>query len=488
MHRWIAGFLAAFVGAGAACGGSTTIDPVTDASVVDPSVTDASVDRQVPDGEPPGSCERPPAATVCPTTGPAPKARDAITELLKGIGEPIRCASGSKNLWDLRGLVDLYGDKRIFMMGEVHGSNEIGIVSSLVFEELAQKGLVNVLGYELPMDFEAPIQRYVDSGTDPVGEQVVQSLAPNMFGAILTEIARKQRETGKKIHVAAVDVPTTTELPSEALRALAQKLTTQRGAVLDTLPTYASDMPTPEELTRTRTYFDAIMAKKNEICAELTPADCDRLVAMTHALWVAAFAYDEGTAQGQEWFAKREEVIFYNMRMAMPKAEDRMYLHMGAFHTNKHAASAGSRMDKEYALTKGKVLSIAPAYGDGSVIRYGRDQRLPGEPRTLTTAFGHDPAQPVFVATNRPGQTTCETNPLGLEPDEEVVGSGTRGQLYDGYIHYGKLTSEARPNDAVLTRKDGVIGRTLEAFRARIDRAESAALARRMKVRSAVPR
>lgn len=486
MRRWLVGILAAFVGTGAACGGSITVDAPSDAGVVEPVVTDASVDRQSPNGE--GSCERPPAPTKCASPGPAPSTPQAVSALLEGIGEPIRCTSGTKGLWDLRGLVDLYGENRIFMMGEVHGSNEIGIVSSLVFEELAQKGLVNVLGYELPMDFEAPIQRYVDTGSDPVGEQVVQSLAPNMFGSILTDVARDQVKSGKKIRIAAVDVPTTTELPSAAVREIAQKLTTQRGVVLDTLPTYASDAPTADELARTRTYFDTIMAKKGDICAELTPADCDRLVAMTHALWVAAFAYDEATAQGQEWFARREEVIFYNMRQAMPKAEDRMYLHMGAFHTNKHSDSAGSRMAKEYPLTKGKVLSVAPAYGDGSVIRYGSDQRLPGEPRTLTRAFGDEPNQPLFVATNRPGQTSCETNPLGLEPDEEVIGTGTRGQLYDGYIHYGKLTSEGRPRDAVLTRDDKVVGRALQAFRARIDRAETRAFDRRMKARSVVRR
>lgn len=486
MRRWIVGVLAAFVGTGAACGGSITIDAPSDAGVVEPVVTDASVDRQSPNGE--GSCERPPAPTKCASPGPAPSTPEAVSTLLEGIGEPIRCTSGGKGLWDLRGLVDLYGDNRIFMMGEVHGSNEIGIVSSLVFEELARKGLVNVLGYELPMDFEGPIQRYVDTGSDRVGEQVVESLAPNMFGAILTEVARNQAKAGKKIRVAAVDVPTTTELPSVALREIAQKLTTQRSVVLDTLPTYASDYPTTEELARTRTYFDTIMAKKTDICAELDAAGCDRLVAMTHALWVSAFAYDEATAQNAEWFARREEVIYYNMRQAMPKAEDRMYLHMGAFHTNKHSDSAGSRMAKEYSLTKDRVFSVAPAYGDGSVIRYGEDQRLPGAPRLLTKAFGNQPEQPVFVATNRPGQSTCAANPLGLERDDEVVGTGTRGQLYDGYIHYGKLTSEGRPSDAVLTREDKVVGRALQAFRARIDRAEARAFERRMKTLSGIRR
>lgn len=479
MRGWVVGILAAFVGTGAACGGSITNDAPSDAGIVEPVVTDASVDRQSPNGE--GStCERPPAPTSCPSAGPAPATADAVSALLEGIGEPIRCTSAGKGLWDLRGLVERYGDHRMFMMGEVHGSNEIGIVSSLVFEELAQKGLVNVLGYELPMDYEGPLQRYVDTGSDRVGEQVVESLAPNMFGAILTEVARNQAKAGRKIRIAAVDVPTTTEIPLAALRELGQKLTTQRGAVLDTLPTYASSTPTADELARTRTYFDAIMAKKTEICAELDAAGCDRLVAMTHALWVSAFAYDDATALNAEWFARREEVIFYNMRQAMPKAEDRMYLHMGAFHTNKHSDSAGSRMAKEYPLTKDRVLSVAPAYGDGSVIRYGEDQRLPGAPRLLTKAFGDEPAQPVFVATNRPGQTTCAANPLGLERDDEVVGTGTRGQLYDGYIHYGKLTSEGRPDDAVLTRADKVVGRALRAFRARIDRAETSAFERRM--------
>ena len=71
-------------------------------------------------------------------------------------------------------------------------------------------------------------------------------------------------------------------------------------------------------------------------------------------------------------------------------------------------------------------------------------------------------------------------NPIGLEPEDTVTGSGTRGQLYDGYIHYGKLTSEQEPDLATLPREGALVGRgsfaAFAAFRANVARREAEAL------------
>jgi hypothetical protein len=404
----------------------------------------------------PASCGTSLPTPQCSSTQAAPDTTAAITQFVKDDAIPIRCGDPENARWDLAPLVQAYGDKKIFMMGEVHGTNEIGIVSSLVFEELASKDLVNVLGFEMPMDLEPMFQHYVDTGSDYQTEQMLDHFAPNMFGSILTKTAADLVAKGKNIRVGAVDTPYGTEVGVKGIQAVAAKLTsqTQKDNVLLTLPTNINEPATADDLTKVNAYFDHIMEKKTEICAELSEADCDRLDAMTHALWVAATSYERDDEA--LWFERREVVIYYNMRTKMPTASDRMFLHMGAFHTNKHEASAGSRMSNEYALTKGQVFSIAPAYGTGSVIWYGGDVDLEADPTTVTGALSDTPQHPFFVSTNRPS-TSCVANPLGEEMEGQV-GGGTRGQLYDGYIHYGVLTSERRPTSATLTRGDETDG------------------------------
>jgi|GEM_PF-2725799 len=479
---------AGFASVGAACTVTETVyrtDPPPAAQPgPDGAVEDAGPEPDAPIR--PTSCAPKLVDPTCATTKPAPTTSAAITSFVKDVAVPLRCSSApgsSDALWDLRPLIDLYGSQKIFMMGEVHGSNEIGIVSSLVFEQLASQKLVNVLASELPMDFEEPLQRYVDTGSDPTAQQILPSLAPNFFGRILTQSARQLAAKGTPIRIGAVDIPTSPEFAVEAIQTLANKLTTQKETVLATLPTSASFPPSAQDITKVNAYFDHITSKKTQICAELSASDCDRLEAMTHALWATTLQDDRG-GDDALWFERREVVIYYNMRAAMPDASSRMFLHMGAAHTNKHTFSAGSRMTKEYALTKGQVFSVAPAYGDGSVIWYGRDMDLPGEPRTLTSALTDAPEHPFFVSTTRPN-ASCEANPVGEENDD-TVGGGTRGELYDGYIHYGKLTSERRPSDATLSRDIPVAGSAgaapgskaaaLIAFRERIERRERAAI------------
>jgi hypothetical protein len=260
-----------------------------------------------------------------------------------------------------------------------------------------------------------------------------------------------------------------------AIQEVAAKLTTQKATVLSTLPTSFAQPPTSDDVTKVNAYFDLVTGKETEICAELSAADCDRLDAMTHALWASALSYDRAGDAG-EWFARREVVIYYNLRSKMTAPGDRMFLHMGAFHTNKHLASAGSRMAHEHAGTKDQVFSVAPAYGDGSVIWYGEEVDMPGEPATIVSALSDAPANPFFVPTNRPSPS-CVGNPLGREPEESVGTGGLRGELYDGYIHYGRLTSERKPTQATLSPGD-VIGGSLQDFRARIEARERAAFAR----------
>ncbi len=437
----------------------------------------------------PAQCTPAVAAPTCASTKPAPTSSTAITKFVKDAAVPIRCGANDKNTWDLRPLIDLYGNNKIFMIGEVHGTNEIGIVSSLVFDELVKKNLVNVVAFEMPMDVEAPLQRWVDTGKDPTADNLLKYMAPNFFGTLLPKSAREAVLKGAKIKVGAVDIPQQPQIAIYAIQEVAAKLTTQKDTVLATLPMSVTGQGSPDEAMQVNAYFDHIIAKKSEICSELSAADCERLVAMTHALWASTLTYDDG-GDSELWFARREEVIYYNMKTKIAGPSDRMFLHMGAAHTNKHWFSAGSKMAKEYELTKGLVFSVAPAWGDGSVIWYGQDMPLPADPTTIVDALTDEPPHPTYISMTRP-TNDCEANPVGLEPEGRVGhnNDGTRAELYDGYIHYGKLTSERRPYDTSLSRDGSSQGakaapqsKALEGlvqFRKRIEAKEHAALAAR---------
>lgn len=488
-NSMIAGLLASFAGVIAACSADSDVEPRQDPPVLVTNPPDAGETRDSAPDAPvsPTSCAAPLVDPTCGATKPAPTTDVAIAKFVKDSAVPLRCdGSGDEPVWDLRPLVELYGTKKIFMMGEVHGTNEIGIVSSLVFDQLASKKLVNVLAMELPMDVETGFQHYVDTGKDPLADQYLGQLATNFFGTILTKAARAQTMKGNNIRLAAVDIPYMPETAVAAIQEVAEKLSGQKSFVLTTLPTSASTPPTPSDITDVNAYFERITSNEATICTELSAADCERLIAMTHALWATTLSYDRGDDEAL-WFARREEVIYYNLKTKMLTATDRMYMHMGAAHTNKHEFSGGSRMSKEYPLTKGQVFSVAPAYGNGSVIWYGRDMPLPGAPETVVGALTQAPGHPVFVSTTRPS-ASCETNPLGEEP-EDSVGGGTRAELYDGYIHYGPLTSERRPKDTKLSRDSEVLGGSgssqgmaaraaaIAAFRERVAEKEKRAVA-----------
>ncbi len=485
-------FLPAIASFVVAC--STTAEPVATVPVAPPVGTgpvavevDAGSDSETPVPVRKG-CSTPLVALECARAKPAPVTREDVNAFLEEGAIPLRCDAKGKEkerLWDFQPLVDLYGSNKIFMMGEVHGTNEIGIVSALVFEQLAAKGLVNIVASELPMDYEPFLQRYVDEGDDAFARQVLDGSAPNFFGTTLTEAARTIVEGGKSLRVAAVDIPLNPRSAADVIQVLATKLSSHKATVLATLPTNPSQPPSGADMSAADAYFDLVIGKKQQICTELSVADCERLIAMTHALWASTLTYDD-VSDSELWFERREEVIYFNLRSKMGAPADRMYLHMGAAHTDKFTFSAGSRMTHEHAFSKDRVFSVAPAYGSGSVIWYGQDMTLPGSPPTVVRSLTDSPAHPLFVPTVRPN-ASCQDNPLGKELEDMATRGGTRGESYDGYLHYGNLTSEMRPGDTKLSRSTPVAdattqsnrSRSLQSFRARIDRKERAAIAAR---------
>jgi hypothetical protein len=196
---------------------------------------------------------------------------------------------------------------------------------------------------------------------------------------------------------------------------------------------------------------------------------------MATAVWVAVSLWDDAVDMDQ-WFARREEVIYYNLRAQLAAAGERMYLHMGAFHTNKYVASAGSRIAREFPPTMDRVFSVAPAYGDESVIWYGMEVPLDAYPPVVDSSLEEALSDAYFVSTARPS-AACVANPLsGLIED---ISGGPMAETYDGYLHIRRLTPETRPDDAQLEKRTVGPAARFEIVRERILRVERELAARR---------
>jgi hypothetical protein len=194
-------------------------------------------------------------------------------------------------------------------------------------------------------------------------------------------------------------------------------------------------------------YYETIESRADEICGELSAGDCDTLLNMARAIWVTA-TQRGGGADVQRWFEMREEVIYYNLRQQLEDDSARVYLHMGAFHTNKHVASAGSRVYHDFEPVGGKVVSVGPAFGAESRIMYfNQEMPLPAMPIAVAGPLAEHAADPVFVSSHLP-DAACTDNPLA-EANDELI-DAPMAQTVDGYLHIRRLTPENRPDDSTL--------------------------------------
>ena len=426
------------------------------------------------DGGTPATCYTVPVTPTCMNTSPAPTSSTAINAFIQGAAIPLRCGA-SPQQWDIRALVELFADNRMFAMGEVHGSNEIGITSSHILDGLVNAGVINVVGVELPMDLQDTFAAWVDQG-DPFGDQIIESFALNMFGRILPEHVKVLRAAGHDVTIALLDSPYGSDVPTARIRALGASLTQNRAAVLDALPTPFSmwEQATQQDFDNAQTYLNGIEANLQAICAELDAVQCDELHAMARAIWVAAGL---GLVDQDAWFAMREEVIYFNMQDFMRAQTDRMYLHMGAFHTNRYSESAGSRMARENPATLGRFFSVGPAYGTGSAIYYSGVQQLPRSPDGVAPALDAIGADPVFISSILPN-AECTDTPIATMVED--VSLAPAAETLDGYVHIRRLTPETQPTSATVLRFASPWVRSMHSRLQRIHQVEQNVLSGRL--------
>ena len=90
--------------------------------------------------EPFSACGQETDPPVCEAVGEAPSGWDEVKTFLRTNAVPLRCTVEEQNWWDFSIIEREFAGKRIFMFGEVHGSQELGPMSGAVFSHLVRAG------------------------------------------------------------------------------------------------------------------------------------------------------------------------------------------------------------------------------------------------------------------------------------------------------------------------------------------------------------
>lgn len=396
-----------------------------------------------------GACGRQPTLPECTDVSPAPATTEEIHEFVDVNAIPLRCSEDGIERWEFDILFDEFEDMSVFMMGEIHGSVEIGKASADLFEAMAGKGIVNVMSMEIAMDVTEAMNEYITRGAGDLVDVYGFSEWPrNVFWRTLVERARDMHLAGTTLPAYGVDTPWRLAWVNEQIEAMAAGLGDEaRGLMLDTLPApveFGEWVESPY-VNETEAYHQHIVNHSGTICAELIDADCERLQYLALALYLGAFInsmefYTSPPDVMEAWFARREDLVFYNYRMFIQSGEERVYTHMGAAHTAKMDGQVAYWLDMDHPATADGVYTVAPAYGPGSKIMYGAWVfDLDPEPQIASDILWKLPIDNYFLATHHPG-TGCIGNPFVRVEVTEL--GGFYGASYDSLFWYRLLTPD----------------------------------------------
>ena len=408
-----------------------------------------------------GQCEQEELATCESTTEP-PTINADITVFVENNAIPLKCEVDSEMVWDFEVMMKEYQDKNVFMLGEVHGSNEIGMLSSELFEIMVREAGVNVLVMEIGMDATGPLNEFVRTGDDssgtPINEYGFDMYSDNMFRKILPRKAHELYLQGIEIYVVGIDTPQNLAWVNEQIEAIAELITdeTVKALILDELPepreprSYGMMGLESAYVDRAEDYHEHIVDNQDAICAKLDEANCEQLEFLAFTLYIGAVFVSEefmmATMTGNmgpeimEQMEQRERVIYTNYQLALNTEDVRVYAHMGAAHASKEGWTVARRLNEEYPMTIDRVFTTASSYGPGSEIFYGfSTQTLPPEPMTVSNALKLRDIDRYFISTNNPG-FDCQQNPYLDVPVPQM--GGTYGNSWDAFVWYKELTPE----------------------------------------------
>ena len=317
--------------------------------------------------------------------------------------------------------------------------------------------MIDSFSIEIGVDTTAPINEYVRTGGGPLLTDYYFDHWPNnMMWRELVEVARELYLEGYEVTAFGCDTPMRLAYVNEQIETIAEGLTETKGLVLDSLP-----QPGPavwQEVSRdyldeADAYSEHIQANIDTICEELgDEVVCERLLILAETVWLGAFSMYSGTHSVSdqafyEFLYRREPLIYFSYRDNMRDGQ-RVYTHMGAFHTAKAVnpqysyESTGALLNDAWEPTRGLVYSTTPNYGSGSRIYYGGEiMQVPSDPSVVALALEEEEeSDRYYVSLVQPG-ADCRLTPLY---DETSSATGTAlGETYDVMMFVRKLTPQS---------------------------------------------
>lgn len=410
----------------------------------------------------PSACDNDNTLVVCSETSPAPSGDAAIQAFVSENAFPLRCGPGADAPLDLGVLQNAYLDMRVFIFGEMHGSNEVGPLSAELFEALVLRGGVDTLVLEIGMDVTAALEEYVRTGDDSAGTPIAEAgfamYSDKMFRRALPARAHALYERGVRVQVFGVDAPQRLAWVNEQLVAAAASLGSDeaRALLLDTLPA-AREMNSyglfgieTAYVDAARAYHQHVVDNLEAICVGVDEAACTHIERLAFALYIGAVINSqdfmmaamsgETTPEMMAVMRERETLIRYNFEQALARPDARVYAHMGAAHAAKGGWNVAAALQEEFAPTAGRVITTGTSYGPGSRIFYGiMTQDVPPEPAVVAAALADSPIENFFVPTAYPGRG-CVLNPFLMMAIPELESS--YGVAWDGLVYYRQLTPD----------------------------------------------
>lgn len=442
-------------------------DNATTPELTDPGTSETMFEDTIPETTvetvalevlvPESPCDQPELAD-CPSTTPPPEGQQAIKKFVADNAIPLTCdASGGQ--WDYTVFMREFQGRQVLVLGEIHGSNEIGPDSVDLAEHLVRHAGVDTWVLEIGMDTTEALNAYAQTG-DAAAAQAIgfQMYGDNMFRRVFPERALALQQEGLDVYLAGIDVPQRLAWVNEQIEALVEGLTDPaRALVLDTIPppreveSYGMFGLETAYVNLTKAYHEHILDSLDTVCQALTADECEWLEKLSLALWTGAIMASQdfmmAAMTGQDMSAMiemlkaREELVKYLFERAIEARPGRVYAHMGAAHAGKGTWTVSSYLDEEVFTDQDAVYTVTPAIGNGSQVFYGiMSQPVPAEPPVISSALDPQAGDRYFLAADEPGQD-CSESPFMDHPIPDLDGS-FYGVAYDAFVWYRKLTAD----------------------------------------------
>jgi hypothetical protein len=402
----------------------------------------------------PEDCTSRDALPVCEQLTAPPDNDEGIRAFVEKNSIPLQCSSAESDPWAFDIFLNEFAEGRIFILGEVHGSAEIGPASAALLGAMAESGAVQRVVLEIPMDVTDALAEYVETGAGPLIDTYdFDSWPETLFWRTLPGRVRDLYQEGIRLPIHGVEVPWRLSWVGDKIDAIAEQLSQASAElVLDPLPDAARQAMAIDavDVADAEAYFEHIVNVRDTVCADLSGADCLRLENLARGLVLGAQNqwpdfWDQPRRRTDRWFDDRETLLYDNIRVLVMEHTDRIYAHLGAYHAAKAGDTVAQRLNSVHPDTLGAVYSVVPIAGSGSrVMVHDEVVDFPDEPEVATDVLSTAVADVYFLSTDKPGQG-CIENPFGaldISPRMQIDVDAPYGAAFDAFLFFRTLSPE----------------------------------------------